>query len=117
MDRNVDFTPTERIWHTIRMIPAGQVAAYGQIADLAGLPGRARMVGRSLKAVPSHEVVPWFRVLRSNGQIAFPVGSEHANEQIARLQEEGVLVVNHRVDMKRYQWQPDLPTLLYQLDF
>lgn len=112
-----DFTPAERIWHTIRMIPEGQVAAYGQIADLAGLPGRARLVGSCLKLAPPEFPVPWFRVLRSNGQIAFPVASEHANEQIAKLQEEGVIVKQHRVAMKQYQWRPDLPTLLYQLDF
>ena len=112
-----DFTPAERIWHTIRMIPAGNVAAYGQIADLSGLPGRARLVGRCLKDVSQNEPVPWYRVVRSNGQIAFPVNSELANEQIARLLEEGVLVINHKIKMKCYQWQPDLPTLLYQLDF
>ncbi|MFN6263725.1 MAG: MGMT family protein, partial [Chromatiaceae bacterium] len=29
-----------RIWQTVQQIPAGKVASYGQIADLAGLPGR-----------------------------------------------------------------------------
>ena len=33
-------------------IPAGKVATYSQIAWLAGLPGRARLVGRVLSSLP-----------------------------------------------------------------
>ena len=72
----------QRIWQTVRAIPAGKVASYGQIADLAGLPGRARLVGKSLGFVPQGQSVPWYRVLRSNGQIAFAKGSDTAAEQI-----------------------------------
>ena len=38
----------QRIWQTVQAIPLGNVASYGQIADLAGLPGRARLVGTAL---------------------------------------------------------------------
>lgn len=101
-----------KIWRTTLRIPEGKVAAYGQIADLAGLPGRARLVGKAMGYAPDEMQVPWYRVLRSNGQIAFPAGSEHAKRQTGLLQEEGVVVFNNRVRLKDFQWQPDLGELL-----
>jgi methylated-DNA-protein-cysteine methyltransferase-like protein len=38
----------QKRWQTVQLIPEGKVACYGQIADLAGLPGRARLVGKAL---------------------------------------------------------------------
>ena len=41
--------------------------------------------------------LPWHRVLRSDGRIALPAGSDGFREQCARLRAEGVAVVNGRV--------------------
>ena len=41
-----------RIYAAIAAIPPGRVASYGAIAARAGLPGRARLVGRLLGEVP-----------------------------------------------------------------
>lgn len=114
---NSTHTAQQRIWHTALKIPSGKVASYGQIADLAGLPGRARMVGKALGFAPRHLAVPWYRILRSDGRLAFPKGSEFAVTQTGKLQEEGVVVLNHRVQMKIFQWQPDLSELLHSLEY
>lgn len=106
-----------QIWQTVKQIPFGQVASYGQIADLAGLPGRSRLVGKALGAVPHCYHLPWYRVLRSNGQIAFPAGSAVAEKQKELLQKENIVVVNNRVKMKDFQWLPDLSELLHKLNF
>jgi methylated-DNA-protein-cysteine methyltransferase-like protein len=106
-----------RIWKTVNAIPKGKVSSYGQIADFAGLPGRARLVGKALGQIPKGEKVNWHRVLRSNGQIAFPKGSEQAQLQIGLLQEEDVVVLNHRVKLKEFGWEPDLFTLLHELEY
>ncbi|MFT4807382.1 MAG: methylated-DNA-protein-cysteine methyltransferase-like protein [Paraglaciecola sp.] len=106
-----------KIWHTVQLIPLGKVACYGQIADLAGLPGRARMVGKSLSYVPQKLEVPWYRVLRSNGQIAFPLGSEQSQKQTGLLQQEDVAVFNNRVKLSLFQWQPDLAEILWKLEY
>ena len=98
-------------------IPHGKVSSYGQIADLAGLPGRARLVGKSLAYVPDNVAVPWYRILRSSGQIAFPKGSEQAQKQKDLLQDEGVVVLNNRVNLKNFGWQPDLSEMLWKLEF
>ena len=70
----------QKIWQTVLQIPAGKIASYGQIADLAGLPGRARLVGKTLGLAPDELQLPWYRVMRSGGK---PSGSD--TEQQARL--------------------------------
>jgi len=86
----------QRIHAAIRAIPAGEVAAYGEISRRAGLPGRARLVARLLSrgAEPG---LPWHRVVRADGRIAFPPGSSGFDEQASRLRAEGVAVVDGRV--------------------
>lgn len=106
-----------RIIQTVEAIPEGKVCSYGQIADFAGLPGRARLVGTCLRNMPNNKSIPWHRVLKSNGHIAFPKGSEGAHRQTELLQSEGVAVIRHRVDMRIYVWQPDLSEMLQKLAF
>ena len=103
-------TPPEHaaIQRTIARIPSGRVASYGEIALRAGLPRRARLVGRVLREAGPAAKLPWQRVLRSDGRIAFPPGTRAFREQRARLLEEGVIVHKGRVDLKRFGWQRDL---------
>jgi methylated-DNA-protein-cysteine methyltransferase related protein len=103
----------ERIWSTVERIPSGRVATYGQIADLAGLPRRARLVGRALKELPDERTLPWHRVLRSPGRIAFARGTSEYREQRERLAAEGVLFDGAKIDLKRYGWSDALDALLW----
>ena len=59
------------------------------VARRAGLPGRARLVARVLSENTDPKL-PWHRVLRSDGRIAFPEGSKGFREQSQRLRAEGV---------------------------
>ena len=93
-----DLSAEARILAAIRDVPYGQVAGYGQIAHRAGLPGRARLVARILSR-GGNDGLPWHRVLRSDGRIAFPEGSRDFREQARRLRAEGVAVENGRVRM------------------
>lgn len=86
----------ERILAAIRAIPPGHVAAYGDVARRAGLPGRARLTARVLGDHDDPDL-PWFRVLRAGGRIAFAEGSRGWREQTARLRAEGVRVEKGRV--------------------
>ena len=102
----------ERIWHTVRAIPRGRVATYGQIADLAGMPRRARLVGRALKELEDDRV-PWHRVLRAGGRIAFTRGTRQYREQRARLLGEGIVFDGDRIDLRSYGWSDALDRLLW----
>lgn len=86
----------ERIFNVIRAIPRGQVAGYGEVARRAGLAGRARWVARLLSG-NTDPTLPWHRVLRSDGRVAFAEGSAGFTEQCARLRGEGVAVEAGRV--------------------
>jgi methylated-DNA-protein-cysteine methyltransferase-like protein len=108
-----ELSAADRILAAIRAVPRGQVAGYGVIARRAGLPGRARMVAR-LMAEHNGTGLPWHRILRSDGRIAFPPGSEGFLEQAKRLRAEGVDVRNGRVRMLCIEdsldaeiWRPD----------
>lgn len=90
----------QRILDAIRAIPRGQVAGYGEVAQRAGLPGRARLVARVLSGQGEPDL-PWYRVLRSDGRIAFPEGSRGYREQSQHLRAEGVKVENGRVKRTR----------------
>ena len=96
----------QKIWQVVAAIPAGRVASYGQVADMAGLGRQARYIGRALGKLPRGHAIPWYRVIRSNGQIAFPIGSEAFEIQAQTLREEGVIVVDGRVSMRQFGWRP-----------
>ncbi|PJG58462.1 MGMT family protein [Aeromonas cavernicola] len=104
-----------RIEAIVSLIPVGRVASYGQVADLAGLPGRARLVGKVLRQTDKR--LPWHRVVSTTGTISLPKGSAGFTEQVGRLQTEGVVVIGGRIKMKEWQWQPDLTELLFTLPF
>ncbi|WMS86509.1 MGMT family protein [Pleionea litopenaei] len=106
----------QKIISVVKLIPKGSVASYGQVADLAGLPRRARLVGKVLREADDSSL-PWHRVLRANGTIAFEAQSEQGQHQTARLNQEGIVVVSNKVDLKKYQWQPSLTEILLQLNY
>jgi methylated-DNA-protein-cysteine methyltransferase-like protein len=104
----------ERIWDTIREIPPGRVASYGQVAEIAGIPRGARLTAYALRKAPRGHKLPWYRVITASGRIAFPQGSRSYVEQRDRLMMEGVAVLGGKVDMQTYRWQPDLDELLWK---
>jgi methylated-DNA-protein-cysteine methyltransferase-like protein len=103
----------ELIWRTVVAIPRGEFATYGGVAQCAGLPGRARLVGHALKVAPARLGLPWHRVLGAGGRIAFARGSRQYTEQTRRLRAEGVEVVCGRVvrsattDLDELLWKPN----------
>lgn len=94
----------ERIWRVVHGIPRGKVASYGRVAELAGLPRAARLVGRVLSQLPEGSALPWHRVVNSQGRISFPQGSSAFREQRERLLAEGVLFSGQRVARSCFEW-------------
>ncbi|MBU5477934.1 methylated-DNA--[protein]-cysteine S-methyltransferase [Eubacterium sp. MSJ-13] len=95
-------SPTKRIYEAVKKIPKGKVATYGQVAAMAGNPKMSRAVGNALHKNPDPENIPCFRVVNSKGELsgAFAFGGE--NEQKKRLEADGIVVDNGRVDLGRY---------------
>jgi methylated-DNA-protein-cysteine methyltransferase-like protein len=96
----------EKIYRAVRRIPRGRVATYGQVAELAGLEGRARQVGYALHALPSGSRVPWHRVVNARGEISLRSGSDSHELQRLLLESEGIRFDGRgRIDLGRYGWK------------
>jgi methylated-DNA-protein-cysteine methyltransferase-like protein len=105
------------ILRVVARVPRGKVTTYGAIAARAGLPGRARLVGRVLSKLPRGSRVPWHRVVAAGGRIAFPDGTPARDRQIDLLGREGVDASRGRIDLRRWAWggsDHDLDRLLWK---
>jgi methylated-DNA-protein-cysteine methyltransferase related protein len=95
-----------RIYSVLNAIPYGCVSSYGKVAEYAQLPNGARLVGRVLGQLPKDTSLPWHRVLKANGQIAFPPKTSAFDRQKSGLESEGVIVINGKVNLSMFSWQP-----------
>ena len=96
----------QKIWLTVQQIPAGKVATYGQVAELAGLAGAARLVGNTMSKLPEGSSLPWHRVINAQGKLSFPADSKHYREQRLRLEAEGITFKGAGISLSTYRWQP-----------
>jgi methylated-DNA-protein-cysteine methyltransferase related protein len=101
----------EAIYAAVERIPRGSVATYGAVAQLAGLPRRARLVGTALKSAPTARKLPWHRVIAAGGRLAFPESSDAYEKQRLRLTREGVTMVRKRIDLAHYGWPRESKSL------
>jgi methylated-DNA-protein-cysteine methyltransferase-like protein len=98
--------PYARIYKVVRRIPRGRVATYGQIARLAGLPRRARLVGYALQVMPSGERAPWQRVVNASGGISARPHPYAERQQRELLEREGVVFgAGGRISLSRFRWK------------
>jgi methylated-DNA-protein-cysteine methyltransferase-like protein len=104
----------KRIHAVIRKIPRGHVATYGQVAELAGFPGGARVAAAALKTSKPADKLPWQRVIgkagKLRGRIAIhdPVG---AAVQRQLLEDEGVTIGDSGlVALDTFGWLPSSST-------
>jgi len=98
-----------QVWTLARQIPRGQVATYGQIAQMIPPPAGVetedykafspRWVGSAMAACPDD--VPWQRVINSQGKISQRPGAERQRQL---LEEEGIVFVKDKVDLKTVGW-------------
>ena len=97
----------DEIHQIVCRIPRGRVATYGQIAELAGIPGQARRIGYALSALSGGTAVPWQRVVNAKGEISLRSQSGAEEIQMKLLQREGIVFDrNKRIPLARFQWRP-----------
>ena len=104
MERSFD----ERVWRAVAQIPPGQLATYGQIAELIGAYGCARQVGWALRRLPLPSEVPWQRVVNAKGCISLSLSRE-GSDWIQRdlLIAEGIPVdAEGRLPLAAFRWSP-----------
>lgn len=96
-------SPTKRIYDAVRQIPYGTVATYSQIAEKAGNSKMSRAVGNALHKNPDPDNIPCYRVVNAKGELSSAFVFGGANVQAKLLQDEGIEVVNGKVDLTKYQ--------------
>lgn len=93
----------------VRRIPRGRVATYGQVAELAGFPGGARVAGATMKVSKPADRLPWQRVVGKRGNLGViaihdPVGAAVQRELLER---EGITVGERgTIALARFGWLP-----------
>ena len=96
----------QAVYRLVARIPRGQVATYGQLATLAGFPGRARQVGYALAGMPEDLDLPWHRVINAQGKVSPRTSSKFHELQYSLLEQEGIVFVENRIDLRQYLWNP-----------
>ncbi|MGB1250013.1 MAG: MGMT family protein [Candidatus Promineifilaceae bacterium] len=99
----------EAVWALVRDVPQGQIVTYGQLAKWLSVPNGvtaqtyktfgSRWVGHAMAACPAD--VPWQRVVNARGMVSDRKG---AVKQRQLLEQEGVVFVKGKIDLKFYQW-------------
>jgi len=94
----------DRIYAVVRQIPAGQVATYGQIAEIVGRC-TARMVGYAMAALPFDTDVPWQRVINRQGKVSPRSSGTGSALQRQLLEAEGIQFNAHdQADFTEVGW-------------
>ena len=97
----------QRVYAVVAQIPCGQLATYGQIAELVGVWGAARQVGWALRRLPLPSDIPWQRVVNAKGQISFNPSRE-GSDWIQRelLLAEGIPVdAAGQLPLAQHRWR------------
>ncbi|WP_038016466.1 MGMT family protein [Synechococcus sp. PCC 7335] len=101
-----------RIYEIVKLIPYGKVATYGQIADLAGLIGKPRVVGYALYRVVDSMEIPWHRVINAKGEVSrSSLRDGNDDLQQSLLEGEGIVFNRRKLELSVYRWQPDLAAI------
>ena len=94
----------QQIHDIIRLIPAGKVATYGQIAAIVG-GCTARMVGYAASSIPLNSDIPWHRVINFQGGISTRSGGSGELLQQELLEAEGIKFDSFgRTELETFRW-------------
>jgi methylated-DNA-protein-cysteine methyltransferase-like protein len=101
----------QRVYAMVARIPPGQLATYGQIADLIGAYGCARQVGWALRRLPLPSPIPWHRVVNAKGCISLSLAREGSDWiQVEMLRAEGIPVDGEgRLPLRAHRWRGAVP--------
>ncbi len=96
----------QEVYNFLTTIPNGKVVTYKQIATLLGQPHSARVVGTILHLNPNPDQYPCYKVVNAQGKLSthFAFGGITAQRHL--LEQEGIEVINDKVDLQKYQYTP-----------
>ena len=91
------------IFDLCQKIPRGKVTTYKEIA-IALNSKSYRAIGRILKNNKTPEMIPCYKVIKSNGVLGGYCGNDKSNIQIKinKLQKDGIEIIGNKIDLKKY---------------
>jgi methylated-DNA-protein-cysteine methyltransferase-like protein len=96
----------ERVFRIVRMIPAGRVMTYGQIAEILGEGYTPRTVGFVMHS--SNDKTPWHRVINAQGGCSTRGLVLPHDKQQRMLEAEGISFDKRgRCNLQEYVWIPE----------
>lgn len=112
MKRKVD---KQAVYEYLATIPTGKVVTYGQIAKFLGNENLARTVGNILHENPDGDKYPCYKVVNAQGKLAENYAFGGSESQKIRLEADGIVINNNKVDLKRYQWSYEDDERLFRI--
>lgn len=97
---------SEKCYQILKRVPKGKVTTYKSIAK--ALNSKAyRAVGTAMKNNPDAPEVPCHRVIKSDGNIG--EYAHGADKKLKMLKDEGINIVNNKIDLKVYEFKFNNP--------
>src|SRR3989344_9154126 len=87
----------------LQQIPKGKVTTYKSLA-LALNTKAYRAIGQIMKRNPNPDLVPCYKVLKSDGSLGGYLGSSQENikKKIQLLKRDGIEINNNKIDLDKY---------------
>ena len=95
----------QKVYELLQTIPRGKVTTYGDIAKMLGNKTWARSVGNALHDNPDGDNYPCYKVVNSEGKLSRAYAFGGLEEQNRRLEKDGIVVKNGKVDLTRYRYR------------
>lgn len=93
----------KQVYEFLRTIPKGKVVTYGQIAEYLGNRKLARTVGNILHKNPDGDKYPCYKVVNSKGYLSKNYSFGGIKKQKEKLEADGIVVTNYKVDLEKYR--------------
>ncbi|MDP2649787.1 MAG: MGMT family protein [bacterium] len=90
----------QKVYKVVSLIPKGKVSTYKIIAELSKT--NPRIVGFALHANKNPKQIPCHRIIKSNGTLAKGYAFGGVRQQRHKLEEEGIIFPNSKVDMQKF---------------
>lgn len=92
----------QKVYGLLRRIPRGKVITYGELAKMLGNKKWSRAVGNALHENSDGDKYPCYKVVNSRGELSQAYAFGGPQEQKRRLEKDGIIVKNGKVDLKRF---------------
>ena len=90
----------------IREIPKGRVITFTSLADRLGQRTLPVQISKQVRSLAGKARIPWWRVVRKDGQRGLITASKTGQKQRELLENEGVAFHGRSFHLADFEWKP-----------